>query len=289
VLKTDGKTGMDQRLTNSPKSDYQYLTRIVVQRGVMIITILCLSFLSFKTTGQTEKYLQWSNEFQFARPFNNMWAGEFWLGATFSNTPNESRVFKTLIQRYGTVWVHYFLPPKWKFSAALSYFYNKDVPDIGQYVSPEWRLTLQPTYYFHKVNYILMSRSRVEFRYLWNADSVFQFKFRFRQMLKFVKPINGKTLRKGIVYFLTSEELLFKPNAKSSGVTFFDRNRFEVGAGYLFTDDIQLELTYVNEFMPRDEHNEMYNIMTLTLSFNNLLLNLHNSLKPKPDKAREAE
>jgi hypothetical protein len=205
------------------------------------------------------------------------------LGTTFSSTPNESRVFKTGIQLYATAWVHYFLPPKWKFSAALSYYYNKDVPDIGQYLSPEWRLTLQPTYFFHKVNYIFSSRSRCEFRYMWNSDSVFQFKFRFRQMLKFVKPINGKILRKGIVYLLTSEELLFKPDAKTTGVTFFDRNRFEVGAGYLFTDDIQLELTYVNEFLPRDENDEMYNIVTLTISINNLLLHLKNRLIPEPE------
>jgi hypothetical protein len=124
---------------------------------------------------------------------------------------------------------------------------------------------------------------------MWNADSVFQFKFRFRQMLKFVKPLNGKILRQGIVYLLASEELFFKPDAKSTGVTFFDRNRFEVGAGYLFTDDIQLELTYVNEFLPRDDNNEMYNIVSLTLSFNNLLLNLKNSLKPKPAAENQPE
>jgi hypothetical protein len=255
----------------------------------MIIPILCLMFIYLQSIGQTDTYNQWSNEIQFARPFNDTWAGELWLGGAFSSTPKESKIFKTNIQRYATAWVHYFLPPKWKFSAALSYYYNKDVPDIGQYFSPEWRLTLQPIYFFHKVNYILSTRSRFEFRYMWNADSVFQFKFRFRQMVKFVKPINGKVLRQGIVYLLASEELFFKPDAKSTGVTFFDRNRFEVGAGYLFTDDIQLELTYANEFLPRDEKNEMYNILTLTLSFNNLLLNLKNRLKPKPENTSQSE
>jgi hypothetical protein len=280
---------MDRQPTTRGSNDHPDNHRDNGPRGVMIITIVCLLFLSVRTSGQTDTYNQWSNEYQFARPFNDRWAGELWLGTTFSSTPNESRVFKTNTQRYATAWVHYFLPPKWKFSASLSYYYNKDVPEIGQYVSPEWRLTLQPTYFFHKVNYILSSRSRFEFRYMWNADSVFQFKFRFRQMLKFVKPINGKILRQGIVYLLTSEEVFFKPDAKSTGVTFFDRNRFEVGAGYLFTDDIQLELTYVNEFLPRDDNNEMYNIVSLTLSFNNLLLNLKNSLKPKPETGTQPE
>jgi hypothetical protein len=280
---------MVQQLKPGSSSDYHYTPWVKGRSGAIIITLLCLLFFSLKTIAQTDTYNQWSNEFQFARPFNDTWVGELWLGSTFSSTPNESRVFKTNTQRYATAWVHYFLPPKWKFSAALSYYYNWDVPDIGQYLCPEWRLTLQPTYFFHKVNYILSSRSRCEFRYMWNADSVFQLKFRFRQMLKFVKPLNGKILRQGIVYLLTSEELFFKPDAKSTGVTFFDRNRFEVGAGYLFTDDIQLELTYVNEFLPRDDNNEMYNIVSLTLSFNNLLLHIANSLKPTPENDRQAE
>jgi hypothetical protein len=273
---------MNQQFTIKSNSVHQNNPRISGRMEAMIIPILCLMFIYLQSIGQTDTYNQWSNEIQFARPFTDSWAGELWLGTTFSSTPKESKIFKTNIQRYATAWVHYFLPPKWKFSAALSYYYNKDVPDIGQYLSPEWRLTLQPIYFFHKVNYILSTRSRCEFRYMWNADSVFQFKFRFRQMVKFVKPLNGKVLRQGIVYLLTSEELFFKPDAKSTGVTFFDRNRFELGAGYLFTDDIQLELTYANEFLPRDENNEMYNILNLTLSFNNLLLNLKNSLKSKP-------
>jgi hypothetical protein len=155
---------MDLQPTTTGNSDHQYNPWGQGRSGAMVITILCLIFFSFNTFGQTDTYNQWSNEFQFARPFNDTWAGELWLGSAFSSTPNESRVFKTNIQRYATAWVHYFLPPKWKFSAALSYYYNKDVPDIGQYLSPEWRLTLQPTYFFHKVNYILSSRSRCEFR-----------------------------------------------------------------------------------------------------------------------------
>jgi hypothetical protein len=280
---------MGQNLIIKSAVYHQYFPRIIQPGRAIFFTILCLLLLSVKTSGQTDTYNQWSNEIQFARPFNDRWAGELWLGNTFSSTTNESRVFETLIQGYATVWIHYFLSSKWKFSASLSYYYNKDVPDIGQYVSPEWRLTLQPAYYFHKINYILFTRSRVEVRYMWNADSVFQFKFRFRQMLKFVKPINGKTLRQGIFYFLTSEELFFKPDAKSTGITFFDRNRFELGAGYMFTDDLQLELAYVNEFLPRDERNEMYNILTFTLTFNNILLHIANGLKAKPANNSQAE
>jgi hypothetical protein len=112
---------------------------------------------------------------------------------------------------------------------------------------------------------------RGEFRIMMNEEGVYEDKYRYRQLIKYIQPLNGKMLRKGVVYFFTTEELLFKPQAKSSGVTFFDRNRFEIGGGYLFTDDIQLELSYANEFMPRDNGDEMYHAIQLTLTINNPL------------------
>ena len=235
--------------------------------------ILLLSFMAFPfhAGAQTTAYTQLCNEIQFARSFSDKWAAEMFLGGTFSNTPSEPRVLKTNIQRYVNIWGHYYFSPRWKFSAALAYYHNKDVPDIGQYFSPEYRLSLQGIYYFHKTGYTLFTRMRGEFRLIMNADSVFQGKYRYRQMLKFVKPLNSQTLRKGVFYLLLTEELLFKPEAKSTGVTFFDRNRFEAGAGYLITDDIQIELAYLNEFMPRDDGNEMYNALEVTVTLNNFL------------------
>jgi hypothetical protein len=236
-----------------------------------------LFFILFYTlciNAQTDSYTQLGNEFQFVRAINDKFAAEIYFGSTFSNTPAEPRVLSTNIQRYISGWVHYYYSPRWKFSSSLAYYYNKDVPDIGQYFSPEWRLSLQGTYYIHKTGYTLLTRMRGEFRYMMNSEGVYEDKYRYRQMIRYMKPINGKVLRKGVVYFLASEELLFKPEAKTSGVTFFDRNRFEIGGGYLVTDDFQLELTYVNEFVPRDNVNELYNVISFTATFNNPLTNL---------------
>jgi hypothetical protein len=244
---------------------------------------ICCSFLlaSFCVRAQNASYTQWANELQFARAINDKWAGELWLGGTFSSTQTESKVFATNIQRYGFLWAHYFLSPRWKLSSSLAYYYNKDVPDIGQYFSPEYRFTLQGIYYIHKTGYTLTTRMRGEFRYIMNADSIFEDKYRYRQMIKFVKPINSQVLRKGVFYGVTTEEILLKPKAKSSGITFFDRNRFEIGGGYLITDNLQLELTYVNEFIPRDAGNEVYNIISLTMTLNNLLPRLKDSIFSK--------
>jgi len=230
--------------------------------------------LSLNSKAQTTSYTQLANEIQFARVISEKFSAEIYMGGAYSNTPSEPSVLSTNIQRYLSGWVNYFYSPRWKFTSSLAYYYNKDVPDIGQYFSPEWRLTLQGMYYFHKTGYTLITRMRFEFRYMMNEEGVFEDKYRYRQMIKYIKPINGKVLRKGIVYAVTSEELFFKPDAKTTGVTFFDRNRFELGGGYMVTDDLQLELTYVNEFLPRDNNNEMYNIVSFTATFNNPLPNL---------------
>jgi len=243
--------------------------------------IILLLFLSFGIKAQNTSYTQLANELQMARAINDKWAGEIYLGGTFSNTPSESRILKTNIQRYFAAWAHYYYSPRWKFSGSLAYFRNKDVPDIGQYFSPEYRLTLQGLYYFHKTGYTLATRMRGELRYMMNADGVFEDKYRYRQMIKYVKPLNSKVFRKGVYYLLTSEELLFKPNAKTKGVNFFDRNRFEIGGGYLLTDDLQIELAYVNEFMPRDNGNEIYNVICVTISINNPMTNLKKHIFPK--------
>ncbi len=233
-------------------------------------SLLFIFLLPLAVEAQNSKYGQLANELQLSRAINDKWAAEVWLGGTFSNTPTDDRVLSTNIQKYFFVWGHYYLSPKWKLSSSFAYYYNKDVPDIGQYLSPEYRLTVQGLYYFHKTGYTLATRMRGEFRYMMNADGVFEDKYRYRQMIKFVKPLNSQVLRKGVVYFLATEELLFKPQAKSKGIDFFDRNRFDIGFGYQITDDLAVELAYLNEFVPRDAGNDIYNVVEFTLTFNNL-------------------
>jgi hypothetical protein len=254
---------------------------------VFIFFFLCI--FSISVNAQTNSYTQLGNELQVTRAINEKFAAEIYLGGTFSNTPTENKVLSTNIQRYLSGWVHYYYSPRWKFSFSSAYYYNKDVPDIGQYFSPEWRFTLQGMYYFHKTGYTLLTRMRGEFRLMMNQEGNYEDKYRYRQMIKYVKPINGKVLRKGVAYFVTAEEILFKPAAKTTGITFFDRNRFEVGGGYLLTDNFQLELTYVNEFVPRDNVNELYNLIAFTVTFNNPLMNLKRHIGSLVSKNEEEE
>lgn len=245
--------------------------------------------LSLNVKAQSKSYNQLTNEYQFARIYTGKWSFEVWFGTAFSSTDTEKRVLKTNIQRYFFVWGNYYLTPRWKLSSSLSYFYNKDVPDLGQYLSPEWRLTLQGIYFFHKTMYTLSTRMKMELRYIMNEDGVFEFNYRYRQAVKFMIPINSRFFRKGVFYAVSTEELLFKPDAKSTGVTFFDRNRFEIGGGYLITDNIQVELTYVNEFLPRDDENQVYNTLAFTFTFNNLFTNLSRKIFPKSEQDEQPD
>jgi hypothetical protein len=243
----------------------------------LAVLVLLLS-ITIGSQAQNTSYGQVCNELQFGRAINDKWAGEVYLGGTFSNTPTDPKLLSTNIQRYAMLWGHYYFSPRWKLSSSLAYFYNKDVPDIGQYFSPEYRLSLQGIYFFHKIGYILSTRIRGEFRLIMNEAGVYEDKYRYRQMIKYVKPLNSQVLRQGVFYCLATEELLLKPQAKEKGVNFFDRNRLEIGGGYLFTDDLQLELAYLNEFVPRDNGNQIYNAIEMTLTFTNPFPNLKKHL-----------
>jgi hypothetical protein len=247
---------------------------------ILVIILLFIFELTSSIKAQSTSYSQFWNEIQFARPINNKWSAEINIGSTFSSTDSSSRVFQNLIQRMGRIGIHHYYSPRWKFSTYLAYYIDKDVPEIGQYETPEYRLSLQSVYYIHKINYTLTTQMRVELRLLKNPEGDFEDIYRYRQNIKFLKPVNSKILRQGVFYVLAMDEIYLKSEAKSTGVNFFDRNQLSLGGGYMLTDDIQLELLLVNEFMPRDDADKFVNALSFTLTFNNLISNVKESLLP---------
>lgn len=235
-------------------------------------------FFMSVTYCQTSTFGQFWNEMQFNRTISEKWSTEIDLGSSYSSTETSSNIFENNTQKSFRGWGHYYLSPRWKISSFIAYYNNKDVPEIGQFKSPEWRFALQGIYYFHKTGYTFSTRMRIELRHMRNGDDEYENVFRYRQQIKYLQPINSKVLRKGVVYGILSDELYFKSGTKVTGLSFFDRNRLIVGAGYLFTDDIQLELAYANEYLPRDNQNQIINAASLTLSFNNLLPNMSKKL-----------
>lgn len=244
---------------------------ISFKKNCCLLAILIIASISH---AQTKDYGQFWNEIQFSRTINDKWSAELDLASSYSSTESSSNIFHKNIQRSFRGWGHYYLSPRWKVSSFVAYFNNKDVPEIGQFESPEWRFALQGIYYFHKTGYTLSTRMRMELRHMRNADDIYENVLRYRQQIKYIKPINSKVLRSGVVYAVASDELFFKSGTKVTGESFFDRNRLNLGGGYLFSDDIQVELTYSNEFLPRNSGNQIVNAASLTLTFNNLFKNL---------------
>jgi hypothetical protein len=238
-----------------------------------VIFILVIFLITSISHGQTSTYNQFWSEIQFNRTINEKWSLELNLDNTYSSTESSSQIFHTNTQKAFRTWGHYYLSPRWKLSSFLAYYDNKDVPEIGQFKSPEWRFALQGTYYFHKIGYTLSTRMRIELRYIRDENGKYQDIYRYRQQIKYLKPINSKVLREGVIYAIASDEIFFKSDAKITGLSFFDRNRLNLGAGYLFTDDIQIELTYANEYLPRDTETQVINAASVTLTFNNIFKN----------------
>jgi hypothetical protein len=239
------------------------------------IHLLSICFLALfpcmMCMGQTNEYNQISNEFQFTRTLTDKLATEVAINGDFSETPNESQILKTNIQRGINVYGHYQYSSRWKFSSFVARYYNKDVPDIGQYNANEWRFGLQGIYYIKKVGFTLSTRARAELRFLQNEEGLYEDIYRYRQLIKLMQPLNAKVLRQGVFYTMISEEVIFRSKVNTSGMAHFDRNRLTIGAGYVFTDDLQLELSYTNEYAPRDTGNQLYHIMGATLTINNFV------------------
>ncbi|KFF05282.1 DUF2490 domain-containing protein [Flavobacterium reichenbachii] len=242
-----------------------------------LFIILSITVFSNYCYGQNSTYSQFWNEVQFTKMINKKWSAELDLTNSYSSTESSSHMFKNNVQKSFRFWGHYNLSAKWKTSAFIAHYDNKDVPEIGQFKSPEWRFALQGIYYFHKNEYTLSTRSRLELRHIRNEDRDYENVFRFRQQIKYLQPLNDKSLHKGVIYGIASDEIFFKSGTKVTGESFFDRNRFNIGGGYLFTDDIQLEVTYANEYLPRKSGNQTINAASMTITFNDLFKNRRKS------------
>ncbi|MFH6937446.1 DUF2490 domain-containing protein [Flavobacterium sp. FlaQc-30] len=258
--------------------------KIIFNKLCLIVAVFLTATINY---GQTTKYNQFWGEVQFNRTLSEKWSTELNIGTSYSSTESSPNIFDQNTQRSLRGWAHYYLSPRWKLSSFVAYYNNKDVPEIGQFQSPEWRFALQGIYYFHKTGYTLSTRLRTELRHMKNQDDTFENVLRYRQQIKYIKPINSKVLREGVIYAIASDEVFFKSGTKVTGQSFFDRNRLNIGAGYLFTEDTQIELTYANEYLPRNDNNQIVNAVSLTLTFNNLLKNINKKILHKPEAPHE--
>ena len=249
------------------------------RRGIYLFPMLLFCVLA--SEAQTNKYAQFNNEFTFTRSLKGKWVSELNFSHTWCSTPSGQNAFHINSQWYVRGWIHYYASARWRFSTFLAYFYNRAIPELSQTEVPELRFAIQSTYYFHKVGYTLLGSFRIEDRKFWTEENIWEASYRFWGQLRFVYPLNGKTIRRGVMYAIASEEFFLKTGAVISGKQSFDRNKVTLGGGYSITDDLQLELTYANEFVPRKEVNEMYNTFAFNVNINNFIPKLRKKFSSK--------
>jgi hypothetical protein len=255
-----------------------------------IFACVCFSTLLLQGYAQEKtSYSQFWNEISFTRTLKGKWSLELNLGQTWTSSPDKGGMFSFNSQLYARGWVHYHYNPRWKFSFFYAYFFNRYVPEISQKGLPELRSAYQAIYYFHKVGYTLTTRFRIEDRHIRTDSGAFEAYYRFRTQVKLLYPINGKRIREGVFYGIGSEEFYFKTNANLTGREFFDRSRLTLGIGYSLTDDTQVEVTYVNEYLPRDKGDEVYNVLQVNFAFNNVLEKIKKKFFTKKDNTQVTE
>lgn len=251
--------------------------------GKWIVGLSMLIAIPFSVTGQTSSYPQFWNRISFSRPAFKKSGLEFNFGQTWTGNPENKSMFADNSQLYLRGWFHYFYSSRWRFSTFLAYHSNKDVPELNQTRAPEIRSGVQSTYFFKKIPYTLDGRLRLENRNIQNNEGNYETSFRLRMQLRCLYPLNARIIHQGTVYALGSEELMFKTSGGVSGSQFFDRNRLTIGGGYAVTNDIQMELSYVNDFLPREPVNKLINALQFNIYFINPFIQLKEAFfKPHP-------
>lgn len=248
-----------------------------------MLVLCCL--LPEKAYCQSSTSNQFWTKYRFSHSFGKKWASEIEFTGRFSDAPDKSSIFSTRSQFSAQGWAHYHLNSRWRLSGQVAYFDNPYLPDIDQKNSEELRFSLQGLYFIHKIGYTLSTRGRAEFRFIKaEGTSDYMPTFRYRQQIKYQKPLNSKSFRKGVFYIVGSDELYFRINSSQNYSSFLDRNQLTLGGGYVVTDNLQVELAYVNVYVLKTDENQVINALSFTLTYNNLLGKIRETIKKSKKK-----
>lgn len=192
------------------------------------------------------------------------------LFMSHSNDSNNRYQIRKHFFEFGAMgWAHYYLTPRMKLSAGISYWQNLDVPEISQTPTKEFRPNFQAQHFIVRKQFTVFNRLRLENRFVENSITKKNtFTNRLRYMPKVFVALNSKSIRKKTVYFIASDEIVM-----TLGNSYLiDQNRATIGFGYCFTNDIVLEACYTNQYnLKEDAPREIINAFGLTLSVNNIM------------------
>lgn len=192
------------------------------------------------------------------------------LFMSYSNDSNHQYQIRKHFFEFGAMgWAHYYLTPRIKLSAGISYWQNMDVPEISQTPSKEFRPNFQAQHFIVRKQFTVFNRLRLENRFVENSiTKKNDFSTRLRYMPKVFVALNSKSIRKKTVYFIASDEIVMTI-AKGYLI---DQNRATIGLGYCFTNDIVIEACYTNQQNFKDDApKQIIHAFGLTLSINNIM------------------
>ncbi|MCC6411835.1 MAG: DUF2490 domain-containing protein [Saprospiraceae bacterium] len=104
--------------------------------------------------------------------------------------------------------------------------------------SDEWRTWQQLSMKLNYRRLRIEHRYRVEQRFTTNG-----YRNRFRYRLGFTAPLNKPRMEKGTLYLNQSNEVFFTNKAP-----YFERLRFFIGAGFVFSNVFTLQMGYLHQF-----------------------------------------
>ncbi len=175
-------------------------------------------------------------------------------------------------------WIHFYPIPTVKLSAFIGVWYNFPIEDnVGQRAYPEYRTAVQAQVYKSRGGNTLSNRFRTEIREIKDRSGEIETVFRGRYMLKYQRLLNHTSYDKNSYYGIVSDEQFVNGGSKVTGYKIFDQNRFFVGLGYNFTNDVAIEMGYINQFAyhAHDTNFDSNNIVSLSLIFDNVTKSKH--------------
>lgn len=225
---------------------------------------------------------------EFTRPLGKKWVGELDLISIHVSTPENKNPYAKWDQIAARYWIHHNLNKRWKVSYFVTFYNSFQIKENDQVKSQEWRTGPQGIYYIHRRGEDkLTTRGRFEVRFIENSGQMYNVSYRYRQMVKYLKPISKPAKNENRWYSFVMDEIFL--NVFNDPEETVDRNRFTIGFGHSFSKDFQIEVSYRNEFLPRKEHYKMYNQLFTSVTINNLYAKLtnrtpHSELDVKSDE-----
>lgn len=208
------------------------------------------------------------NEVDFTHAISTKVVTELDIQWNLSNdTLNRANIWNHTTQVGGRGWLHWYLHPRVKLSYGFGYWKNMDVPEARQYDYNDFRSTVQLIYLVVAPRITLSHRLRFEDRFVQNQEHTdYDHSWRLWYGPKLTYCLNSKVIRKKTVYLILSDEVFVIPKTGY----WIDQNRFVTGAGYSFTSDLLLELTYSRQRRLNIGADEITNAIGLTLTINNV-------------------